>query len=54
MRRKIASLSLIAAAVLSTLAAGTAWAQDSVMASAAENGRLWFVELAGTPVAKYG
>lgn len=51
MRRRITSLSLFAAAVLSTLAAGAVQAQDSVAAAAAENGRLWFVELSGAPVA---
>ncbi len=51
MKRKLGTLSLIAAAALAVLGAGTAQAQTSVPIEAAENGRLWFVELAGNPTA---
>lgn len=44
---------VVGALALSTFSAG-ALAQDSVPASAAEGGRLWFVELAGPPVADGG
>ena len=47
-RLKFATLSLIASAAL---AASAVQAQESVPIEAAENGRLWFVELAGKPVA---
>jgi minor extracellular serine protease Vpr len=46
------SLSVLALAVSAAmLSMGAAQAQDSVPASAAENGNLWFVELSGAPVA---
>jgi minor extracellular serine protease Vpr len=49
MKRSLSVLALaVSAAVLSM---GAAQAQDSVPASAAENGNLWFVELSGAPTA---
>jgi subtilisin family serine protease len=53
-RRKFATLSIIASAALAALGAGAVQAQNSVPIEAAENGRLWFVELAGSPVAEGG
>ena len=44
---------VVGALALSTFSAG-ARAQDAVPVSAAEGGRLWFVELAGAPVADGG
>ncbi|MCK6429934.1 MAG: S8 family serine peptidase [Burkholderiaceae bacterium] len=54
MRRRTL-LTLIASALFAATAApfggGAVYAQDSVPLSAAESGRLWFVELAGAPTA---
>ena len=47
MKRKLASLALVAAAVLAMSA--PVHAQTSVPMEAVENGRLWFVELVGAP-----
>ena len=44
-------IALAVAASLSTLGASAALAKQLVPVEAAENGRLWFVELAGAPVA---
>lgn len=49
MKRRLASLSLAAAAALAAFAASPSFAQVSVPVEAAENGRLWFVELIGKP-----
>lgn len=52
MKKRLATLSFVAGTVvLSALGAGAVHAQTSVPITAAENGRLWFVELAGRPVA---
>jgi minor extracellular serine protease Vpr len=48
MKLRVNSLAIAAAAVL---AASAAWGQASVSTDAAENGRLWFVELSGAPTA---
>ena len=45
------SLTLASCVLALSLSIGTAHAQESVSASDAENGNLWFVELAGKPVA---
>ncbi len=45
------SLTLASCALALSLSIGTARAQESVSAGEAENGNLWFVELAGKPVA---
>ncbi len=44
-------LTLASCALALSLSIGTARAQESVSASEAENGNLWFVELSGKPVA---
>src|SRR5262245_214553 len=44
-------LTLASSALALSLSIGTARAQESVSASEAENGNLWFVELNGKPVA---
>jgi minor extracellular serine protease Vpr len=51
LKKKLVSLTVVAAAVMATFGAGGAFAQQTVPIEAAENGRLWFVELAGNPVA---
>lgn len=49
MKRRLSALALAVSAAL--LSMGSATAREPVSLSAAENGRLWFVELTGKPVA---
>ncbi len=51
MRVSMSALALAASAAVLSLGPVVAQAQGSVPIAAAENGRLWFVELAGKPVA---
>lgn len=51
MRQKLAPLALVAGALFALMGAGPVHAQGEIPITAAENGRLWFVELAGAPVA---
>jgi minor extracellular serine protease Vpr len=51
MRIRMSALALAASAAVLSLGPVAAQAQGSVPFTAAENGRLWFVELAGKPVA---
>jgi minor extracellular serine protease Vpr len=48
-KRKLATLALVAGAALAAFSAAPVHAQVSVSVEAAENGRLWFVELIGKP-----
>ena len=51
MKRHLKTTLLAAALVVAGLMAPTAYGQSSVPVEAAEGGRLWFVELAGKPIA---
>ena len=50
-KKKLRLVAAAAAALVMSMAAPGVMAQGSVPVQAAENGRLWFVELAGKPVA---
>jgi minor extracellular serine protease Vpr len=51
MRISLSAIALAVSAAVVSMTAGHAQAAGNVPVSAAENGRLWFVELAGKPVA---
>lgn len=49
MKKKLSSLAAVAGAAIAALGSAPVFAQVSVPIEAAENGRLWFVELVGAP-----